>query len=179
MTLVRQAGTARDEPKPVPQQDVLPKKVAGLFNFSRRPDFWCVTLLLAITMPMFLVGIGWGLPNHYSYAPDAISPIESLDALNSYVIRESGWCKKYPLGHYLLTGIMYQPYLAYLDLVGRGKPFRDAIERILATDQANAENHFQFLQQFVAFRPRMTQPAAHEGGAVGVDGEWQRCCSST
>jgi hypothetical protein len=97
------------------------------------------------------------MPNHYSYAPDALSPLESLNALDAYPVPDSGWCSKYPMGHYLLTGLLYQPYLWYLNATGQGAEFRQAIDDILTNRSSNSDSHFRFLRGFVPYRSRMAR----------------------
>jgi 4-amino-4-deoxy-L-arabinose transferase-like glycosyltransferase len=78
---------------------------------SRKPLF----LIVAASLALNLVGIGWGLPSRYGWAVDELNPAVILAGIES---RFSGdWHQPaYPPFHYYLLALTYLPSLA-LDLV--------------------------------------------------------------
>jgi Dolichyl-phosphate-mannose-protein mannosyltransferase len=66
-------------------------------------------LLLAASLGLNAVGIGWGLPSRYGWAPDELVPGDVLEArARSF---SSGWHSKYPPLQYYLLASVYAPML--------------------------------------------------------------------
>jgi hypothetical protein len=80
-------------------------------------------VLFLTSLAIFLFGNSWGLPNgNTTWANDAIAPGAPLSILyRSFIADEwnSGWFWfKYPLGHVLVLGAAYVPYMIWLVVVG-------------------------------------------------------------
>ncbi len=80
-----------------------------------------VWLLLAASLALTSVGIGWGLPDQIAWAPDELTPMDVTDGVEKG--DTGGWHLKYPpLKLYLLT-VVYAPFfigewLGTVDLSG-------------------------------------------------------------
>jgi len=79
--------------------------------------------VFVLALAVNLCGIGWGLPNgNETWANDAIQPGAPLSILHRLFVSDplnSGWFWfKYPLGHVLILGLVYAPYLGWLFLTG-------------------------------------------------------------
>ncbi len=90
---------------------------------GRRSDRATATLLFSVAFVFYCIGIGWGLPNGgETWAADAIKPGAPLSILYRSFVAEpgnSGWFWfKYPLGHVLVLGAAYAPYMAWLFATG-------------------------------------------------------------
>jgi hypothetical protein len=87
-------------------------------------ESWAVPLLLfSASFLAYLHGNSWGLPNgNDTWANDAIQPGAPLSIFYRLLSGDpwnSGWFWfKYPLGHILLLGVSYAPYIAWLFLTG-------------------------------------------------------------
>ncbi|HXH82073.1 MAG TPA: hypothetical protein VNN07_04000, partial [Candidatus Tectomicrobia bacterium] len=69
------------------------------------------------------IGLGWGLPpaNARAWEIDGITPLEPLATAKAIFVDDwwnSGYYRKYPLGHYFVLLAAYAPYLAYLKVTG-------------------------------------------------------------
>src|SRR6185503_3930893 len=65
--------------------------------------------VLALSLGLGAWGLGYGLPNIYSWAQDEIIPAEVLEALARRFA--GGWHSRYPPLHYGLMGAAYAPVL--------------------------------------------------------------------
>ncbi len=80
-------------------------------------------VLFATSLAIFLFANDWGLPNgNNTWANDAIAPGAPLSILYRLFVADewnSGWFWfKYPLGHVLILGTTYAPYMAWLVVSG-------------------------------------------------------------
>jgi hypothetical protein len=97
---------------------------SGARQWLRDHETWTLPAsLFLLASFVYLYGLSWGLPNgNDTWANDAIQPGAPLSVLYRLLIAEpwnSGWFWfKYPLGHVLLLGIVYAPYLGWLLLSG-------------------------------------------------------------
>ncbi|MEW6747704.1 MAG: glycosyltransferase family 39 protein [Planctomycetota bacterium] len=116
--------------------------------------------VLAVTIPLYAIGIDWGLPNHYSYAPDAISPLRAIDAARSYFDSDRRWADKYPPGHFYLTALVCKPFFSAVKTNPGGEEFRQATNAVIEGSKrrgwARVENQVEYLKTFANFRPQMT-----------------------
>ena len=71
-------------------------------------------VLFLIFLFINVYGIWWGLPNYYTWSVDDITPTQTLKIMSNFFRVKS----QYPLFHYVLSGVFYTPYLAYLYLTG-------------------------------------------------------------
>jgi len=85
-------------------------------------ELWIVGLLSIL---IFLPGIGWGLPHAthslavHGWDLDAITGLPTLVELQHlFVEPQPDWYVAYPPFHYLVLGIFYTPYMAWLYLGG-------------------------------------------------------------
>jgi 4-amino-4-deoxy-L-arabinose transferase-like glycosyltransferase len=69
-------------------------------------------LILGVLIANF-TGLDWGLPNHYSWAPDALHPYSVFRAMDQRF--SGGWFDKYPPLQYMLNGLVYLPASRLLD----------------------------------------------------------------
>lgn len=83
-------------------------------------EAWLLPLVLfVLSLGTYLYGNSWGLPNgNDTWANDAIQPGAPMSILYRVLVSDpwnSGWFWfKYPLGHVLVLGLGYAPYLAWL-----------------------------------------------------------------
>jgi 4-amino-4-deoxy-L-arabinose transferase-like glycosyltransferase len=81
-------------------------------------------VVVPVVLAAFLHGyhLWWGLPNgNATWSVDALQPVTPLAVLHASFTQgwNSGWFYyKYPIGHALLLGILYLPYLGVLWLTG-------------------------------------------------------------
>lgn len=79
----------------------------------------------ALALAIYLPAIWWGLPHAthalgvHSWEIDAVTGLQTLSELhNLFVAPKPDWYVAYPPFHYLLLGIVYAPYFAFLYLTG-------------------------------------------------------------
>ena len=82
-------------------------------------------LIFAVAVLLYAPGLFWGLPHATSevtirgWDVDSIAGIGPLSELHNLLIApQEGWYYAYPLFHYLVLGLAYAPYMAYLWLTG-------------------------------------------------------------
>jgi 4-amino-4-deoxy-L-arabinose transferase-like glycosyltransferase len=82
-------------------------------------------LLAGIALVLYIPGLCWGLPHATSevtirgWDVDSIAGIGPLSELHNLLIKaQPGWYYAYPLFHYLVLGLFYAPYMAWLFLTG-------------------------------------------------------------
>lgn len=81
-------------------------------NRDRIRTRW-VILLLALSFLANFLFIDWGMPNHYSWAPDAVHPYFIFHGMEKKF--SGGWFQKYPPFHYILTAAAYLPAMAFCE----------------------------------------------------------------
>lgn len=95
-----------------------------MFRWIRATDrtAW---LLAGIALVLYIPGLCWGLPHATSevtirgWDVDSIAGIGPLSELHNLLIKaQPGWYYAYPLFHYLVLGLFYAPYMAWLFLTG-------------------------------------------------------------
>ena len=82
-------------------------------RLSRRPAVLALLVLSAFSLILYVDWNGWGLPSHYSWAPDAIHPYAVLHAKEHRF--SGGWYDKYPPLQYMLNAAIFAPLLAGMD----------------------------------------------------------------
>ncbi|MEO8294439.1 MAG: hypothetical protein ABI613_02910 [Gemmatimonadota bacterium] len=82
-------------------------------------------LLTGLAILLYAAGLFWGLPHATSevtirgWDVDSIAGIGPLSELHNLLVTpREGWYFAYPLFHYLLLGLVYAPYMAFLWLTG-------------------------------------------------------------
>jgi hypothetical protein len=82
-------------------------------------------ILALISIAVYIPGIWWGLPHAtnpqgvHGWDVDAVTGIQTLSELyNLFVKAQPNWWVAYPPFHYIVLGISYLPYLAYMYLSG-------------------------------------------------------------
>lgn len=82
-------------------------------------------LLFGLAVVLYAPGLLWGLPYATSevtirgWDVDSIAGIGPLSELHNLLVEpRTGWYFAYPLFHYLVLGLAYAPYMAYLWLTG-------------------------------------------------------------
>lgn len=95
-----------------------------MFRWIRSTDrmAW---LLAGIALVLYVPGLCWGLPHATSeitirgWDVDSIAGIGPLSELHNLLVKaQPGWYYAYPLFHYLVLGLFYAPYMAWLFLTG-------------------------------------------------------------
>lgn len=105
---------------------ICPKEVVVNMLFLTRVlkerEVWIIGLLSLI---IFLPGINWGLPHAthalgvHGWDMDAVAGLPTLVELHHlFIVPESDWYVAYPIVHYLVLGVFYTPYFAWLYLTG-------------------------------------------------------------
>jgi hypothetical protein len=84
---------------------MISKKAIPFPPFLRRP----VTYILLLSLVLFTVGIGWGLPSSEDWLSDSLAPFHPLIGLSQGF--SFGYLNKYPLVHQLLLAILNIPVL--------------------------------------------------------------------
>lgn len=74
-------------------------------------------LVLLGSLALNAIGIGWGLPNYVDWSVDTVAPYRVLEGMEQRF--SDGWWDRYPPFHLAILGVLYAPYLAYLDATGR------------------------------------------------------------
>lgn len=85
---------------------LLPKKMVSNESIM-------LTLISLLALLINLWGIGWGLPNTQTWAPDEIRPNDYVHALNKEY--SNGWHSRYPPLHFHIVGSAYQTILELVD----------------------------------------------------------------
>jgi hypothetical protein len=82
-------------------------------------------VFFAAAIVLYAPGLLWGLPHATSevtirgWDVDSIAGIGPLSELHNLLVEpQAGWYYAYPLFHYLVLGLAYAPYMAYLWLTG-------------------------------------------------------------
>lgn len=82
-------------------------------------------LFFALAVLLYAPGLLWGLPYATSevtirgWDVDSIAGIGPLSELHNLIVApQAGWYYAYPLFHYLVLGLAYAPYMAWLWLTG-------------------------------------------------------------
>lgn len=82
-------------------------------------------LLAGLALLLYAPGLIWGLPHATSevtirgWDVDSVAGISPLSELHNLLVRaQPGWYYAYPLFHYLVLGVCYAPYMAFLWLSG-------------------------------------------------------------
>lgn len=80
-------------------------------------------ILGIVALGIYLPGIWWGLPHAthplgtHGWDVDSVTGLQTLSELhNLFLENKADWWVAYPLFHYLVVGLAYAPYLAYLIL---------------------------------------------------------------
>ena len=86
---------------------------------KEKPSFikraaWILSLLV-LALLVNCMYIDWGLPNFYSWAPDAIHPFMVVNAMDRHF--SGGWFDKYPPLQYMLNAAVFLPVLSRLEEV--------------------------------------------------------------
>ena len=89
-------------------------------HFAVSSDTWFVRLIVAVSAVTVTLGIWWGLPDFYGWAPDELAPLDVTDALTRRF--SGGWATIYPPLHYAVLLAFTSPFrvLSYLGLVDPG-----------------------------------------------------------
>ena len=89
-------------------------------HFAVSSDAWFVRLIIAVSAVTLTLGIWWGLPDFYGWAPDELAPLDVTDALARGF--SGGWATIYPPLHYAVLLAFTSPFrvLSYLGLVDPG-----------------------------------------------------------
>ncbi len=70
---------------------------------------WMILALFLLVLMLNLVCVDWGLPSHYSWAPDVVHPYLVFNAAEHSF--SNGWFDKYPPLHYMMLSVLYAPVL--------------------------------------------------------------------
>lgn len=96
---------------------------AGLERLKTDRMLW---LLALGAIAFYTPGLVWGLPQAtqaaliHGWDVDSVTGIATLSEFhNLFVVAKPDWYVAYPLFHYLLLGLVYTPYLAYMFLTGQ------------------------------------------------------------
>jgi hypothetical protein len=71
-------------------------------------------ILFMISLFLNVYGFWWGLPNYYSWSVDDMTPHDPLKLIKNHLKGDY----IYPIFHFVLSDVVYSPYLAYLYLTG-------------------------------------------------------------
>ncbi|MBL7147273.1 MAG: glycosyltransferase family 39 protein [Nanoarchaeota archaeon] len=74
--------------------------------------FRIITILFLLSLFLNVFGFWWGLPNYYSWSVDDMTPHMPLMLIKNNLKGDY----IYPTFHFVLSGVVYSPYLAYLYL---------------------------------------------------------------
>ncbi|MEO8201608.1 MAG: glycosyltransferase family 39 protein, partial [Gemmatimonadota bacterium] len=82
-------------------------------------------ILAGLAILLYAPGLFWGLPHATSevtirgWDVDSVAGIGPLSELHNLLVQpREGWYFAYPLFHYLILGLVYAPYMAFLWLTG-------------------------------------------------------------
>ena len=73
-----------------------------------------LVLLFLLSLLLNVYGLWWGLPNYYTWSFDDLTPEQPLILAKNHLKLNS----PYPPLHFVLSGLVYSPYLLYLYLNG-------------------------------------------------------------
>lgn len=85
-----------------------------------------LVLLFLLSLFLNVYGLWWGLPNYYTWSFDDLTPEQPLILAKNHLKLNS----PYPPFHFVLSGLVYSPYLLYLYLTGGlvlGGPFENRL----------------------------------------------------
>ena len=96
-------------------------ETAALPDDLRRPRLW-LAALFALAIPLFVIGVWWGLPHWSGWAGDEMHPTQWPKALSFKAF--NGWHTRYPPLHFAVLQGLSWPLRAAMQAAGTAQPDR-------------------------------------------------------
>jgi hypothetical protein len=87
----------------------VPQKTKGIQNrqFDKK-DIWLVSVVIALSLFLNILGFGWGKDGYVPWSPDSIEGVTTVRELPNLFGK---WTNKYPRLQFLIDGLCYKPFI--------------------------------------------------------------------